>query len=215
MAKISFNGNYEDLSTDNGFQFEFKCGRCSKGFRTKFQASAVGTVSTVMNTASNLLGGIFGSAAQVADDVKSAGWQKAHDEALEKAEDEVRSDFKQCPRCHTWVCVGECWNDKKGLCKNCAPDLGVEMAAAQASKSVEEVWAHAAMAEEDKHLDEANWRQGKRADCPNCGKSLASVTAKFCPDCGAAIKQEKHCTQCGAKMAPDAKFCGECGTKAA
>lgn len=213
MAKISFNGNYEDLSTDTGFQFEFKCDRCGKGFRSNFQQSAVGTISNVLDTASNLLGGIFGSAAQVTSDVKSAGWQQARDSAFEKAAEEVKNDFMQCPRCHGWVCVSDCWSDKKGLCKNCAPDLGVEMAAAQSSKSVEEVWAHAAMAEEDKHLDEANWRSGKRANCPSCGKTLESVTAKFCPDCGGAIKQEKHCTQCGGKMAMDAKFCGECGTK--
>ena len=52
-----------------------------------------------------------------------------------------------------------CWNDKKGLCKKCAPDLGVEMDAAQASRSVEEVWAHAKMSEEDKHFTETDWRE--------------------------------------------------------
>ena len=39
---------------------------------------------------------------------------------------------------------------KKGLCKHCAPDLGVEMSAAQSSRSVEEIWRHAAMSAEDK-----------------------------------------------------------------
>ena len=44
----------------------------------------------------------------------------------------------------------QCWNDGKGLCKNCAPDLGVEMAAAQSSRTVEEIWAHSKMAEADR-----------------------------------------------------------------
>ena len=42
MAKhIEFVNNYNDLSTDTGFQFEFMCNRCGSGFRTRFQASAV------------------------------------------------------------------------------------------------------------------------------------------------------------------------------
>jgi uncharacterized OB-fold protein len=85
------------------------------------------------------------------------------------------------------------------------------MAAAQASKSVEEVWAHAAMAEEDKKLGKENWRQTIRATCPNCEAPLAA-NAKFCPECGAKLQQEKHCTNCGVKMTPTAKFCPECGT---
>jgi predicted amidophosphoribosyltransferase len=79
-----------------------------------------------------------------------------------------------------WVCRKGCWNKNKGLCKECAPDLGVEMAAAQASKSVEEVWAHAAMAEEDKKLGTEVWREGIQASCPNCEAPLAS-NAKILP----------------------------------
>jgi predicted amidophosphoribosyltransferase len=89
--------------------------------------------------------------------------------------------------------------------------MGVEMAAAQASKSVEEVWAHACMSEEDKKLSAENWREGVRASCPNCEAPLA-VNAKFCPECGAKLAAS-HCTQCGAKLTPEAKFCAECGTK--
>ena len=56
---------------------------------------------------------------------------------------------------------------EEGALQQCAPDLGVEMAAAQADKSVEEVWAHAKMAEEDKHLTEQDWREGITASCPS------------------------------------------------
>lgn len=213
MAKISFTNNYNDLSTDTGFQFEFVCERCQKGYRTKFQPSAVGTVASVLNNASSLLGGIFGSVADVSEKVKSAGWQQARDKAFEAATAEVKNDFVQCPKCQSWVCVADCWNDAKGLCKKCAPDLGVEMAAAQSSKSVEEVWAHAAMAEEDKKLGTENWRKGKRATCPTCNKPLASVDAKFCAECGAEILPEKHCTGCGAKLKAAAKFCSDCGAR--
>lgn len=213
MAKhIEFVNNYNDLSTDTGFQFEFMCNRCGSGFRTRFQASAVGMVSGALDTASSILGGVFGRAADLGERVRSASWQKARDDAFEAAVVEVRPHFVQCPRCNNWVCRQRCWNEKRGLCKGCAPDLGVEMSAAQASRSVEEVWAHAAMAEEDKKLGKEYWRETIRATCPECEEPLAS-NAKFCPNCGAKLKAANHCTNCGSKLEPNAKFCGECGTK--
>jgi membrane protease subunit (stomatin/prohibitin family) len=210
--EIEFVSNYSDLSTDRGFQFEFYCNRCGSGYRTSFDAWSVGTASTVLDTASSLFGGLLSSAANVGERVRSASWQKAHDQAFREAMEEIRPSFVQCPRCSSWVCRKSCWNTKRGLCKECAPDLGVEMSAAQASRSVEEVWAHAAMAEEDKHLSEENWRQTIRASCPNCEEPLA-VNAKFCPECGAKLKQAQHCTQCGSILTPGAKFCPECGEK--
>ncbi len=211
---IEFVSNYNDHSTDTGFQFEFSCDRCGTGYRTKFQPSAAGTVSNVLDGASSLFGGIFGQAANIGERVRSAGWQQARDRAFSIAIQEIRPSFIQCPRCQSWVCRAKCWNTKKGLCKNCAPDMGVEMSAAQASRSVEEVWAHAAMSEEDKQLAEGNWRETIRASCPECEAPLAT-NAKFCPNCGAALKKATHCSECGAKLQPGAKFCAECGTKVA
>lgn len=212
VKHIEFVNNYNDLSTDTGFQFEFECNRCGSGFRTRFQASATGLVSGALDAASSLFGGVFGQAADLGERVRSASWQKARDDAFEAATIEVRPHFVQCPRCNSWVCRERCWNEKRGLCKDCAPDLGVEMSAAQASRSVEEAWAHAAMAEEDKKLGKEFWRETIRATCPECEEPLAS-NAKFCPNCGAKLKAANHCTNCGNKLEPNAKFCGECGTK--
>jgi DNA-directed RNA polymerase subunit M/transcription elongation factor TFIIS len=211
--KIQFTKNYNDLSTDKGFQFEFFCDRCGNGTRSSFKPSVTGNVSGVLNAASSLLGGVFSAAADMGERVHSAAWERAHDAAFLEAAQELRGEFIQCPRCSSWVCKAGCWNNKRGLCKECAPDLGVEMSAAQASRSVEEVWAHAAMAEEDKKLGAENWRETIRATCPKCGAALAG-NVKFCPECGAAIKSASHCTECGAKLQPGAKFCGECGAKA-
>jgi membrane protease subunit (stomatin/prohibitin family) len=202
--------NYSDLSTDRGFQFEFHCGRCGSSHRTTFKPWAVGTAASILDTASSLFGGVLGSAANVSERVRSAGWQKARDQAFRDAANELKPLFVQCPRCSSWVCRKSCWNTKRGLCKDCAPDLGVEMSAAQASRSVEEVWAHAAMAQEDKNLGEKNWRETIRATCPNCEAPLA-VNAKFCPECGAKLKQTLRCESCGAILTPGAKFCPECG----
>lgn len=212
-SKIEFTTNYSDLSTDQGFQFEFFCNRCGTGYRTKFQASTLGTVSGALDTASSLFGGIFSRAADLGEHVRSAGWEKAHDDAFERAMQEVRDDFIQCPRCSNWVCKKACWNSQRGLCKDCAPDLGVEMAAAQSSRTVEEIWAHSKVAENDREmLKEESWREGVRATCPSCGASLAKKV-KFCPECGAKILDAAHCTECGAALQPGAKFCADCGAK--
>jgi membrane protease subunit (stomatin/prohibitin family) len=211
--KIEFTSNYSDLSTNEGFQFEFFCNRCGSGHRTHFKAWAVGRVSGALETASSLFGGLFSSAATVGERVRSAAWEKAHDEAFIAAMEELRPDFIQCPRCSTWVCRKSCWNQARGLCKECAPDMGVEMAAAQASRTTEEIWAHSKMAEEDREkLEEKSWRKGVRATCPECNAPLPA-NVKFCPDCGAKIQVEAHCTECGAKIPKGAKFCAECGHK--
>lgn len=208
--EINITSNYEDQSTDNGFQFEFKCDRCSGGYRSTFKPFLAGTASQVLGTVGNIFGGIFSQASEVTENVKSATWESAHDKAFEAAQHELSGKFIQCPKCNQWVCRAKCWNNKKGLCKECAPDLGVEMAAAQANKSVEEVWAHAAMAEEDEHLSEADWRQGITASCPKCESPLSN-NSKFCPECGFKLQSESKCKGCGAKLTPTAKFCPDCG----
>lgn len=211
--KIEFTRNYSDLSTDQGFQFEFYCDRCGSGYRTRFQSSTLGAVSGALDTASSLFGGIFNRAADLGERVRSSSWEKAHDDAFVRAMEELKPDFIQCPRCSNWVCRKSCWNTKKGLCKECAPDLGVEMAAAQTSRTVEEIWAHSQMAEEDREmLQEKSWREGVRATCPNCNAPLAT-NAKFCPECGAKIAATAFCTECGAKLQPGTKYCPECGAK--
>ena len=211
--KIQFTRNYSDESTERGFQFEFMCDRCGTGYRTRFQPSAIGAVSGALDAANSLFGGIFGQAANLGERVRSAGWEKAHDEAFLKAMEELKPDFIQCPRCLSWVCRSGCWNEARGLCKNCSPDLGVEMAAAQSSRTVEEIWAHSKMAEEDREmLKEESWRAGVRATCPDCGVPLEK-NVKFCPECGAKIKQEQCCAECGAKVPAESKFCPECGAK--
>ena len=213
MSKIEFTNNYADRSTDQGFQFEFYCDRCGTGYRTTFRPSALGTVSNVLDTAGSLFGGMFGQAANLGERARSATWEKAHDAAFVEAMEELKPDFIQCPRCSSWVCRKSCWNASKGLCKECAPDLGVEMAAAQDSRTVEEVWAHSKVADEDREmLKEKSWREGVRATCPQCNAALPAKV-KFCPECGAKIEAQSHCTECGAKLKPGAKFCAECGAK--
>jgi membrane protease subunit (stomatin/prohibitin family) len=212
--KIQFTRNYSDQSTSQGYQFEFYCDRCGNGFRTRFKPSVTGTVTGAMDAANSLFGGLFSKAADLTERVRSAGWEKAHDDAFTEAMLELKPDFAQCPRCSSWVCKTSCWNPRKGLCKNCAPDIGVEMSAAQASKTVEEVWSSAQVADADHAViaKPESWKAGLRAACPSCNAPLPQ-NVKFCPECGAKIQTETLCAKCGNKLLPGAKFCPECGNK--
>jgi hypothetical protein len=211
---IEFVRNHSDLSTEKGFQFEFCCDRCGEGFRTRFKVWSLGTVSDLLGAASSLFGGVLSSAADASEHVRSAKWEQAHDGAFAEAVAEVKPEFVRCPRCSAWVCRRGCWSTQRGLCKECAPDLGVEMSAAQASRSVEEVWAHARMADDDKPLDAETWRGRIRATCPKCEAPLPEKV-KFCPQCGANLEDASKCAKCGADLAEGARFCSECGERRA
>ncbi len=207
MALIKFVANYNDLSTDNGFQFEFCCDRCGSGYQTSFQASTTSLISGALSTASSLFGGILGGAAEVGDRVRSATWEKAHDQAFARAAEEAKPHFKQCRRCGHWV-DDVCWNAERGLCLDCAPDLEVEASAAQAEAAVEDAKE---TARQVKYVHKRKFEATVVATCPQCGATASG--GKFCAECGAPLAKEKHCTECGAKIKAGAKFCPECGSK--
>lgn len=213
MELIKFVRNHGDHSTDRGFQFEFFCDRCGSGYRTPFQTSTTGTVREVMDAASGLLGGVFGTAANLSGRIHSAAWEKAHDKAFQAAVQQAKPHFEQCPRCSSWVCKESCWNNELGLCKNCAPDAEVEYAATKAQTRIEQ---GVGAIREGTYVDEKEKKRLQTdaivARCPHCGTSLDGP-AKFCPECGQAIKAEKFCSECGAKLKAGAKFCPECGAK--
>ncbi len=208
MELIRFVRNYKDQSTDRGFQFEFYCDRCRVGYRTPFKTSATGLVSEALDAAGDLFGGILGSAASVGERVHSAAWEKAHDKAFAEAVEQARPHFRQCPHCSKWVCVDKCWNETRGLCKGCAPDLAVEMSAMQASAAMDKARQVAHEAASERVTPEA-FDDVIKAVCPQCGAPVGG--GKFCAQCGAPLAAEKFCAQCGAKIPADAKFCPECG----
>jgi hypothetical protein len=207
MALIQFTRNYTDHSTDRGFQFEFFCDRCGNGYRTQFVGSTTGAISNVLDSASSLLGGIFGSAANVADNVRSAAWQKEHDAAFQAAIETARPRFTKCKRCGQWV-DGDCWNGPRGLCKDCAPDLEEEYSAAQVQAAVEDAREKA---REVDYVSAEKFKQTVAGTCPHCGAQLAG--GKFCPECGQPVAKKKFCTECGHEVAAGVRFCPECGAK--
>jgi membrane protease subunit (stomatin/prohibitin family) len=206
MATIEFTGNYDDLSTDKGYQFKFYCEKCHNGYMSTFNSSKLGMAASVMEVASGLFGGVFGKVADSAYQVQRAVGGPAHDAALREAVAEIRPQFKQCTRCGRWVCGPICFNQKAQLCEWCAPDLDEEIASAQAEAAREQV------IEKARTVD---WTKGRDlaatggALCKSCGAKLTG--GKFCPECGTPTNAKKQCHGCGAEVEGSPKFCPECG----
>ena len=241
MALIEFVRNYEDLSTDRGYQFKFHCDKCGNGHMTRFQTSALGMAESALRAAGDLFGGILGRAGQGAYEIQRAVGGKAHDGALQEAVGEGKQHFHQCARCGRWVCPEVCWNGPANMCNGCAPNLEREMASAQAEAKVD-----AARQQLHQRAQQVDYASGvdmsagailrapgplspttspigvsvasvsasaSGASCGGCGTAMGP--AKFCPECGQPrpAPRSEVCSGCHVALPPGTKFCGECGTK--
>lgn len=215
----SFTRNYEDNSTEAGFQFTFYCDICNDGFKSSFIESETykrgGGLRRIAQGAS-VVGSLFGGrasdlgwAAQRSGNIlserfegRSPEWQKEHERAFELAQNEARQHFHRCHGCNQYVCDA-CYNEDAGLCTECAPrqEIYVTKARAEAMK---------------RNIDEAGenatvWKgeiESKTTVCPVCGKPAGS--GKFCNNCGASMALNV-CSRCGAQNALGVKFCNNCG----
>jgi hypothetical protein len=206
MAKIAFTNNYQDLSSQTGFQFKFFCEKCGNGYMSAFQPNRLGNAAAAANAAASFLGGIFGKAASSAHHLQSMVAGPQHDAALNNAVEEIAPIFKQCTRCGNWVCEPVCWNKRAGLCENCAPDLDEEIASAQAMAAKQQATQKAYQTD---YLGDRNLSQTVAVHCPECGAKAQG--GKFCPECGHALAVKRKCGKCGAVAEGSPKFCAECG----
>ena len=210
MSAIWFTGNYEDLSTDKGFQFKFRCEKCSNGYMSSFQISTLGVASSALQAAGNLFGGLLGRAASSAYEIQRAVGGPAHDAALKKASEEISAQFKQCSRCGQWVCAPVCWNHKSQMCEVCAPDLAEERTLAEDRAAREQIVQQARQGEASAGPALASGpASGAVLTCPACGATAQG--GKFCADCGAALVVKMTCRHCGAQLQGGPRFCPECG----
>jgi hypothetical protein len=219
MPLKPFTRNYEDNSTEAGFQFTFYCDLCNNGYKTEFvesksyrKGNLLRTVSRGISVGASILGKHnFGWNLERGADIlserfhgMSPEWHKEHESAFELAQNEAKRHFTRCPRCKKWVCE-EDWNEQEGLCVECTPRMNVEVAAIRAEKMVEDIREKAQNTTVFKGEIES-----KQTICPECGKPVGS--GKFCNNCGANLSQNK-CPKCGAKNSAESRFCAECGTK--
>jgi hypothetical protein len=213
---VFFTDNYQDHSTNEGWQFEFYCRRCGNGYSSSFQRSVSGFGGNLLRMGGDLVGGgLGGKAAELGWDSQ---WltdntrSKGRDKALAKAVDEMKPYFKQCHRCGQWVCDKICWNAERGLCVTCAPKLDQEIAGMQASAQINQL--NEKIQQQDWTKD-INYRDQGTGMCAHCGQETGG--GKFCRSCGqpqaAAETAKQFCGNCGAQLT-GAKFCGECGTPA-
>ncbi|MBW3624783.1 MAG: zinc ribbon domain-containing protein, partial [Armatimonadetes bacterium] len=136
MSEISFGDNYSDISENTGFQFEFYCEHCRDAWRTPYKKYLAGSASNFLGTASSMLGGIFGSASNVADQLRDAGYKAAHDKAFQEAVQEAKDHFHRCRRCSNYLC-GQCYNPNLNLCTACAPSIEEEANVAAREAEIE------------------------------------------------------------------------------
>lgn len=215
----SFTRNYEDNSTNAGFQFTFYCDVCHDGFRSSFMESTsykkgkgLRGLSQGIGVLGSLVGGratSIGYSMERGGDIlserfdgQSPEWHREHERAFELAKNEAQRHFHRCHACQLYVC-DSCFNEQEGLCTECAPRQEIYVAKVRADamrRNIEEAGDEATV-----------WRgeiESKVIICPTCGKPAGS--GSFCNNCGASMTM-KTCPRCGEKNAPNVKFCNHCG----
>jgi hypothetical protein len=216
----AFTRNYQDNSTDAGFQFTFYCDICNDGYKSSFIESSTYKKrkgSRLLGQGISLVGSLLGGAARELSyaaergtnilserfEDKSPEWHKEHEQAFVNSQNEAKEHFHRCPSCNKYVC-DHCFNEDEGMCTDCAPrqEIFVAKARAEAMKrNIQEAGDAATV-----------WKgeiESKTTICPACGKPAGS--GKFCNNCGASMEL-KTCPKCGAKNAQAVKFCNNCGT---
>ena len=205
---VAFTDNINDLSNEDGYQFEFMCERCGNGYRSPFQSDLSKKGGKLLRAASSLFGGRLGRLTGAADELDRGTNSAEKDKAMREAGEKVKDHFKQCRACGNWVCVDVCWNKEIGQCLSCSPSVAEELSRAQAEAQLEQIREKAKTVDWTADLDVAT---RAKVECPSCHKKVDG--GKFCEECGAALAAAQHCSECGAKNDDDAKFCQECGHK--
>jgi uncharacterized repeat protein (TIGR02543 family) len=127
----AFTRNYEDNSTEAGFQFTFYCDLCHDGYRSSFIESETykkGSFFKNVSSGARVVGGLFGG--RLGNAVWQAGyggnvlserfngmspeWQKEHEKAFERAQNEAQRHFHRCHKCRQWVCDADFNEDEGG-----------------------------------------------------------------------------------------------------
>jgi len=216
---VPFTNNYDDLTTVEGYQFEFNCMRCGNGYKSKFRHSVTGFGGRLARLGGDLLGNKLG------DKISDVGWDAewlrdragggtTKDKRLGEAIEDVRPFFTQCHRCGQWVCKDICWNGERGLCTDCAPRLDQEIAGMQAEAQRRQLEERVQQQDFTSGFNVVDERVGL---CPSCNQE--SGGGKFCQSCGDALNAapkaiKPFCGNCGTKLNGTAAFCPECGTSA-
>jgi hypothetical protein len=188
MAAIPFTGNYQDLSTDRGYQFKFYCEKCNNGYMSTFQTSAVGMIGSAARAASSLFGGFLGNVANSTYEVQRAIASGSRFGAKRSG----RGDRADLQAMHTVRTLGvrtrvleQEGRPLRSLCARSRRRTGSGPATA-AREQIQE------------KAREVDWSKSR---------NIEQVTGAVCPSCGVKTQGGKFCQECGATLQPKKKMC--------
>ena len=215
-ALIPFTSNYTDVSTYEGYQFEFHCQRCGNGYRSAFRHSVTGFGGRLAALGGGILGGEIGSRVQevglLAQWDRSSTRGSTNDRRLLEAAQDVAGHFVQCRGCAEWVCRDVCWDDRAGRCRRCAPPAPAPgYGPPQPGYGPPQPGYGPPPGYEPPRvsLRHPGRSTAPTACCTNCG---ATTAGRFCAQCGSPLAPPA-CEGCGAPS-HGTPFCPQCGTPA-
>jgi hypothetical protein len=225
-ALIPFTSNYTDVSTYEGYQFEFRCQRCGNGYRSAFRHSVTGFGGRIAALGGGLLGGEMG--AKVQEVGLLAQWDRSgtrgstNDKRLVEASEDVAGHFVQCRGCAEWVCRDVCWDDRAGRCTRCLAAQGIRAAQPGIGAMPPAYGRQPGRGPTGGYgppqpgygpprvsLRHPNRPSAPAAGCPSCA---ATAIGRFCAQCGSPLAPPV-CGGCGAPS-QGTPFCPQCGTPA-
>jgi hypothetical protein len=226
-ALIPFTSNYTDVSTYEGYQFEFHCQRCGNGYRSAFRHSVTGFGGRLAALGGGIVGGEIGSRVQevglLAQWDRSSTRGSTNDKRLLEASEDVAGHFVQCRGCAEWVCRDVCWDGRAGCCSRCVPPPAAEQAPGfgpsglgpgQPGYGPSPGYGQPGPCGQPSgygpprvSLRHPGRPSSPAVCCTNCG---ATTAGRFCAQCGTPLAPPA-CTGCGAP-AQGTPFCPQCGT---
>ena len=201
----------------------FNCERCNREYR-----STPNVGSTIaQDTGRGVLGGLLrnipvvgGAVANQVENNQDRYRTSMSQQELDAAWAQVDQNFRECPTCHTVVCIPD-FDEISGFCVQCSP-RGQQIAEAQAQQAAGVVKGIAdAFGLSDTMRQAAAQAQARRMaqaaavaaglTCTQCHSPIPPGQ-KFCGTCGApAPAAEVACPKCGTLTS--SAFCGNCGAK--
>ena len=208
MPRIEFTDNYEDLSTESGYQFKFCCERCGNGYMSTWKASKAAWPPGLLRGAGSMFGGFLGSASSGADQHPGPG------AGPRPRRGAARGRRRDPPAVHPVQALRAVGVRGGLLEQGTRPLRGLRAHGAARGGSLQ---AQITIDQAGEKLREQDLTEGLDLKapavliCPSCG--VENEGGKFCAECGGSLLPKTECPKCGTKFKAGSKFCPECGLK--